>query len=123
MRSFEGEPSDSVRDRAPLTIEGDRDVGPHRCAWGPVCALTLPPTQPSGLQARLQSEEHMTHHRVWRLRELHRELDRRIREEQRRPNPDALLIHDLKRRKLQVKDELFMAEAGLVPVTVRMARG
>jgi len=65
----------------------------------------------------------MTHHRIWRLRDQHRELERMIRDEQRRPDPDALRIQDLKRRKLQVKDELFMAQAGLVPVTARMGRG
>lgn len=63
----------------------------------------------------------MTHHRIWRLRNKHRELDRLIRQEQRKPNADALLIQDLKRRKLQVKDELFLAEAGLAPVTLRMS--
>lgn len=65
----------------------------------------------------------MNHHRIWRLRSLHRQLERMIREEQRRPRPDALIIQDLKRRKLQVKDELFMAEAGLAPVTFRMSHG
>ena len=65
----------------------------------------------------------MNHHRIWRLRNLHRELDERLRQEQRKPEPDALIIQDLKRRKLQVKDELFMAQAGLAPVTVRFGRG
>jgi hypothetical protein len=65
----------------------------------------------------------MNHHRIWRLRNLHRELEQLIREEQRRTKPDAVIIQDLKRRKLRVKDELFMAEAGLVPVTARMGRG
>lgn len=64
----------------------------------------------------------MNHHRIWRLRGLHRQLEQRIGEERRKPNPDVLVIQDLKRRKLQVKDELFMAEAGLVPVTVPMGR-
>jgi hypothetical protein len=59
----------------------------------------------------------MNHHRIWRLRNRHRELERLIREEQRRLEPNDLIIQDLKRRKLQVKDELFMAEAGLVSVT------
>lgn len=63
----------------------------------------------------------MTHHRIWRLRNQHRELDRLIRQELRKPDPDALAVQDLKRRKLQVKDELFLAEAGLAPVTVRMS--
>ncbi|MCR5876866.1 YdcH family protein [Phenylobacterium sp. J426] len=61
----------------------------------------------------------MIDHKVWRLRNRHRELERMIRDEQRRPEPNAALIQDLKRRKLQVKDELFMAEAGLVPASIR----
>lgn len=61
----------------------------------------------------------MIDHQIWRLRNRHRELERLIRDEQRRPKPDLALIQDLKRRKLQVKDELFMAEAGLVPVSLR----
>ena len=65
----------------------------------------------------------MNHHRIWRLRRLHRELKQLIREEERRAQPDALILSDLKRRKLQVKDELFMADAGLVPVTTRMSHG
>jgi hypothetical protein len=64
----------------------------------------------------------MTHHRIWRLRNLHRELDHRLREELGKPNPDAFLVKDLKRRKLRLKDELFLAEAGLVPVTARTGR-
>lgn len=65
----------------------------------------------------------MTRDRILRLRNQHRQLDALIRREQRGPDPDVLSIHDLKRRKLQVKDELFLAEAGLAPVTVRMAHG
>ena len=61
----------------------------------------------------------MIDHKVWRLRNRHRELERMIRDEQRKAAPDAALIQRLKRRKLQVKDELFLAEAGLVPVTIR----
>jgi hypothetical protein len=61
----------------------------------------------------------MTHHRIWRLRNLHRQLKQLLQEEQRKPRPDAFTIQKLKRRKLQVKDELLMAEAGLAPVTIR----
>lgn len=61
----------------------------------------------------------MTHHQIWRLRNQHRWLEQRIREEQRKTQPDAFVIQDLKRRKLQVKDELFLAEAGLTPVHTR----
>lgn len=64
----------------------------------------------------------MFDHRVWRLRNQHRELERLIRDEQRRPEPNATVIHDLKRRKLRVKDELFMAEAGLVPIPIPAGR-
>jgi hypothetical protein len=53
--------------------------------------------------------------RVWRLRNHHRWLEDRIRQELRRPSPDALTISELKRQKLMVKDELFLAEAGLAP--------
>jgi hypothetical protein len=59
----------------------------------------------------------MTHHRVWRLRQQHRQLEDCLRKELRRPQPDLALVQHLKRRKLQVKDELFLAEAGLAPVT------
>jgi hypothetical protein len=41
-----------------------------------------------------------------RLREQHEELDRRINEEQQRPNPDTQILHDLKRQKLTIKDTL-----------------
>jgi len=55
----------------------------------------------------------MTHDiRIWRLRNRHRSLDQRLREELRRPIPDALAIQDLKRQKLRIKDELRVAEAG-----------
>ncbi len=65
----------------------------------------------------------MNHYRIWRLRNQHRELNQLIRAEERRAAPDALRLQDLKRRKLQVKDELFMAEAGLAPVTTQMSPG
>lgn len=62
----------------------------------------------------------MNHHKVWRLRRKHRDLERQILMEQARPAPDALAIYELK-KKLQVKDELFLAEAGLSPVTDRLS--
>lgn len=64
----------------------------------------------------------MIHHHVWRLRNVHRQLEHCLREARRRPNPDAIAIQDLKRRKLQVKDQLFLAEAGLVPVRIGVNR-
>jgi len=55
----------------------------------------------------------MTHDiRIWRLRNRHRWLDQQLREELKRPVPDGFAIQDLKRRKLQIKDELRIAEAG-----------
>ncbi|MCR5879330.1 YdcH family protein [Phenylobacterium sp. J367] len=60
--------------------------------------------------------------RIQRLRRLHRQLDDLIRDEQRRANPDALILQDLKRRRLELKDELHLAEAGLAPVTLRIGR-
>ncbi|ODT88580.1 YdcH family protein [Phenylobacterium sp. SCN 70-31] len=56
-------------------------------------------------------------HRLYRLYEQHRWIDRMLRDEQRRPEPDDLRLRDLKRRKLQVKDEIRIAEAGLVPAS------
>jgi hypothetical protein len=57
----------------------------------------------------------MNQNRIWRLRNHHRGLEQRLRDERRRPFPDALVLQDLKRQKLLVKDELFLAEAGLEP--------
>jgi len=55
----------------------------------------------------------MTHDiRIWRLRNRRRWLDQRLREEVRRPVPNVVAIQDLKRRKLQIQDELRIAEAG-----------
>ena len=40
------------------------------------------------------------------LQSKHEGLEDRIREEMNRPHPDETLIHDLKKRKLLIKDEL-----------------
>jgi hypothetical protein len=40
------------------------------------------------------------------LQSKHEGLEQRIREEMTRPQPDEALIHDLKKRKLMIKDEL-----------------
>jgi len=40
------------------------------------------------------------------LQSKHEGLDQRIREEMNRPHPDETLIHDLKKQKLHIKDEL-----------------
>ena len=55
----------------------------------------------------------MNRNRIWRLQNHHRWLVQRLHDERRRPFPDALVLQDLKRQKLLVKDELFLAESGL----------
>jgi len=56
-------------------------------------------------------------HRYARLRNQHRHLEEMLRAERARVRPDPLRIQDLKRRKLMLKDELFLAQNGLAPVT------
>jgi hypothetical protein len=46
------------------------------------------------------------------LRSKHAELDATIRTESARPQPDDALIHDLKRRKLRIKDEIARLSHG-----------
>ncbi len=40
------------------------------------------------------------------LKAKHDGIDRRIREEQGRPSPDVATLHDLKRQKLRIKEEI-----------------
>lgn len=49
--------------------------------------------------------------RLTSLDERHRHLDTMIEEEMRRPIQDHLRLHDLKRQKLAIKDEMFSLEA------------
>ena len=54
----------------------------------------------------------MTQHiHIWRLRNRRRWLEQQLREELKRPRPDALAVQELKRQKLRLKDELFLVEA------------
>jgi hypothetical protein len=48
--------------------------------------------------------------RLQMLKEKHAALDRAIEEENRRPLPNQDAIHDLKRQKLRIKDEIFQLE-------------
>lgn len=64
----------------------------------------------------------MKRDRVWRLQNHHRWLEQRLHEESRQPMPDAMMICKLKRQKLQVKDELFLAEADLAPAYRELQR-
>jgi len=52
----------------------------------------------------------MDKNHVSALRGKHEALDREISEEERRPNPDTIRIHSLKKEKLRLKEEL-LAEA------------
>jgi hypothetical protein len=54
-------------------------------------------------------------HRLVELRESHRDLDAAIRRLQDDPDADELAIRRLKKRKLQLKDQIAQLEAMLVP--------
>ena len=48
--------------------------------------------------------------RIETLKEKHAALERAIEEENRRPLPNNDMIHDLKRQKLRIKDEIYQLE-------------
>lgn len=48
--------------------------------------------------------------RIEALREKHASLERALDEEIHRPLPDQDAVHDLKRQKLRIKDEIFQLE-------------
>ncbi|MBI3445057.1 MAG: YdcH family protein [Magnetospirillum sp.] len=52
------------------------------------------------------------HDRVESLKAKHAALETAIQSETRRPLPDTSQIHDLKRKKLQIKDELSRIGSG-----------
>ncbi|GAB5486677.1 MAG: hypothetical protein Pars2KO_02470 [Parasphingorhabdus sp.] len=52
----------------------------------------------------------MDQNHVAALREKHEALDHKINEEEARPFPDTIKLHELKKQKLRLKDEL-LAEA------------
>lgn len=45
--------------------------------------------------------------RVKKLEEKHEDLDKVLAEEESRPLPDNIVIHDIKRQKLAIKDEIM----------------
>lgn len=53
--------------------------------------------------------------RLVRLREMHRDLDAAIDALRERTNPDQLLLARLKKRKLQLKDEIAQLQDVLIP--------
>ena len=50
------------------------------------------------------------HDRIEALREKHASLDRALDEEIHRPLPNQDVVHDLKRQKLRIKDEIVQLE-------------
>lgn len=48
--------------------------------------------------------------RLQMLKQQHAALDRAIAEEIRRPLPNQDTVHDLKRQKLRIKDEIYQLE-------------
>ena len=50
------------------------------------------------------------HDRIEALREKHAELERALDEENKRPLPNQDAVHDLKRQKLRIKDEIYQLE-------------
>ena len=48
--------------------------------------------------------------RIEALREKHASLDRALDEENKRPLPNQDAVHDLKRQKLRIKDEIYQLE-------------
>ena len=49
--------------------------------------------------------------RIESLKNKHHELENKIEAEEIRPHPDDALIHDLKRQKLKLKDEMAALNA------------
>ena len=102
-------PISGGRDRAPLAIEVDRDVGPRQVRLGPDGRLS--PHSPAGSGRTSTSEAHMTNSPARRLRKLHRLLEQRLREERTKPRPNALTVQALSRRQLEVKNAMARVEA------------
>ncbi len=48
--------------------------------------------------------------RIYSLRSRHANLEEKLEGEETRPHPDDTLVHDLKRRKLAIKDEIARLE-------------
>lgn len=71
-----------------------------------------PPTPTGFPGAPSLSEEHVTYDiRIWRLRNKRRDVAQQLRAELKRPQPDTLVVQELKRLKLRLKDELARIEA------------
>jgi hypothetical protein len=53
----------------------------------------------------------MRHQPAWRLRNLLRVLDERLRDENRKPRPNGFTLYALTQRKRQIRHALLAAEA------------
>jgi len=58
------------------------------------------------VDARMRSETMSLEDRVKALQERHADLEKRLDDEESRPLPDYVVLHDIKRQKLAIKDEL-----------------
>lgn len=54
-----------------------------------------------------------TEDRIESLRQRHAELEKSIEEENLRPHPDDVKLHELKREKLRIKDEIYALSEGV----------
>ena len=60
------------------------------------------------------------HDRIESLRSQHAVVDNAIREESHRPHPDELRLHELKREKLLLKDEIANMQTVVPPVETEL---
>lgn len=60
------------------------------------------------------------HDRIESLRSQHAVVDNAIREESHRPHPDELRLHELKREKLRLKDEIANMQTVVPPVETEL---
>ncbi|WP_119166188.1 YdcH family protein [Algihabitans albus] len=60
------------------------------------------------------------HDRIESLRSQHTLVDNAIREESHRPHPDELRLHELKREKLRLKDEIANMQTVVPPIETEL---
>ncbi|WP_421706504.1 YdcH family protein [Algihabitans sp.] len=60
------------------------------------------------------------HDRIESLRSQHAVVDNAIREESHRPHPDELRLHELKREKLRLKDEIATMQTVVPPIEAEL---
>lgn len=71
------------------------------------CDCTARPSKPESERiAATEKEPLMETSHATALHSKHAGLEARIRDEQKRPHPDGATIHELKKKKLRIKEEL-----------------